>query len=456
MLILAASSLFAINDTPINLQLVALLEGFAGLYFAVELLRILVQPNGMGESHFLWQPQTTERLNSELRFVSFRWLPLILVAAVVHLLTPHSGEEAIGRAFMIVAQLAFVWHVGRLLTRDVRSGGSWLGGLPNRVRVMMLAIFVVLIANVIYGQVHTVTVVLGALLTTLFAGTGLLLLHETLMRWLRVARRRLRLAERLAQRTQTQAQVVVATEEGISAEEQAPDLGDVSSETQQLVTAGTIIIAGAALIFIWSPLLPALDAFARISLWSSTSLVDGEAVTNQITLATLVTVGVLAVFTLFAAKRLPALVEIVLRNRPSISPSARYTVSTLLNYAIVGTGIIAGLGALGLQWGQLQWLVAALGVGIGFGLQEIVANFISGLIILFERPIRVGDIVTIGDKDGVVTKIRIRATTLRDWDGKELLVPNKEFITGRLLNWTPVRFADAHHHPGGYSLRQRR
>ena len=80
--------------------------------------------------------------------------------------------------------------------------------------------------------------------------------------------------------------------------------------------------------------------------------------------------------------------------------------------------------------------MAALGVGIGFGLQEIVANFISGLIILFERPIRVGDIVTIGDKDGAITKIRIRATTLRDWDGKELLVPNKEFITGRLLNWT--------------------
>jgi potassium efflux system protein len=75
-------------------------------------------------------------------------------------------------------------------------------------------------------------------------------------------------------------------------------------------------------------------------------------------------------------------------------------------------------------------------VGIGFGLQEIVANFISGLIILFERPVRVGDIVTVGDTDGVVTKIQIRATTIRNWDRKELLVPNKEFVTGRLLNWS--------------------
>ena len=75
-------------------------------------------------------------------------------------------------------------------------------------------------------------------------------------------------------------------------------------------------------------------------------------------------------------------------------------------------------------------------MGIGFGLQEIVANFISGLIILFERPIRVGDVVTIGTTDGMVTRIRIRATTIRDFDRKELLVPNKEFISGRLLNWS--------------------
>ncbi|MBP8282439.1 MAG: mechanosensitive ion channel, partial [Chromatiaceae bacterium] len=66
----------------------------------------------------------------------------------------------------------------------------------------------------------------------------------------------------------------------------------------------------------------------------------------------------------------------------------------------------------------------------------IVANFISGIIILFERPVRVGDVVTIGQTTGTVTKIRIRATTVRNWDRQELLVPNKEFITNHLLNWT--------------------
>jgi potassium efflux system protein len=77
-----------------------------------------------------------------------------------------------------------------------------------------------------------------------------------------------------------------------------------------------------------------------------------------------------------------------------------------------------------------------MGLGLGFGLQEIFANFISGLIILLERPIRVGDVVTIGAVTGVVSRIHMRATTIIDGDRKELIIPNKEFITGQVLNWT--------------------
>ncbi|OPZ14721.1 MAG: Mechanosensitive channel MscK precursor [candidate division BRC1 bacterium ADurb.BinA364] len=69
-------------------------------------------------------------------------------------------------------------------------------------------------------------------------------------------------------------------------------------------------------------------------------------------------------------------------------------------------------------------------------MQEFFANFVSGAIILFERPVRVGDIVTVGDISGRVTRINLRATTILDWDRKELIVPNKEFITGRVVNWT--------------------
>jgi len=80
--------------------------------------------------------------------------------------------------------------------------------------------------------------------------------------------------------------------------------------------------------------------------------------------------------------------------------------------------------------------VTGLSVGIGFGLQKIIANFISGLIILFERPIRIGDYVTIGDQSGTVSRIKIRATTLKDLDNREILIPNEALISERVMNWT--------------------
>ncbi len=128
--------------------------------------------------------------------------------------------------------------------------------------------------------------------------------------------------------------------------------------------------------------------------------------------------------------------EILLYQQFGVNAGERYAAKTLVRYLIIAVGSLWALGKLGASWGQIQWLAAAIGVGIGFGLQEIFANFISGIIILFERPIRVGDVVTVGDTDGVVTRIQIRATTIRNWDRKELLVPNKEFVTQRLLNWT--------------------
>ena len=119
-----------------------------------------------------------------------------------------------------------------------------------------------------------------------------------------------------------------------------------------------------------------------------------------------------------------------------MDPGTRYAFITICRYLIITVGIIVAFGWLGVPWASYQWLVAAVTVGLGFGLQEIFANFVSGLIVLFEQPIRVGDVVSIGDVTGVVSKIRMRATTVTNWDRHDLIVPNKEFITGRLLNWT--------------------
>jgi potassium efflux system protein len=140
--------------------------------------------------------------------------------------------------------------------------------------------------------------------------------------------------------------------------------------------------------------------------------------------------------TFVLASNLPGLLEVLVLSRLSLAQGSAYATTTLLSYTIAGVGFVSTLSALGVSWDKLQWLVAALSVGLGFGMQEIFANFISGIMILFERPVRIGDTVTIGNLSGTVSKIRIRATTITDFDRKDIIVPNKTFITGQLINWS--------------------
>src|SRR5690606_34415174 len=142
------------------------------------------------------------------------------------------------------------------------------------------------------------------------------------------------------------------------------------------------------------------------------------------------------VVALLLAGNLPGLLEVSVLSRLQLAQGSAYAITMLLSYIIVGVGFVAMLGTLGVSWDKLQWLVAALSVGLGFGLQEIFANFVSGLIILFERPMRIGDTVTVGNLSGTVSRIRIRATTITDFDRKEIIVPNKTFVTSQLINWS--------------------
>jgi potassium efflux system protein len=143
-----------------------------------------------------------------------------------------------------------------------------------------------------------------------------------------------------------------------------------------------------------------------------------------------------AIITGVLVKNIPGVLELLLLKRTMLDSGARIAFSTLSRYAIMILGIIITFGFLNIGWSNIQWLAAALTFGLGFGLQEIVANFVSGLILLIERPVRVGDAVKIGQLQGRVTRTQIRATTITLWDRSEMVVPNKEFITQKLINWT--------------------
>jgi potassium efflux system protein len=113
-----------------------------------------------------------------------------------------------------------------------------------------------------------------------------------------------------------------------------------------------------------------------------------------------------------------------------------YALSSLLNYMVLALGFLLALGVLGLDLSKVTILAGAFGVGIGFGLQSVVNNFVSGLIVLFERPIHVGDVVEVGTLQGEVSRIGMRASTVRTGQGAEIIVPNAQLVTERVTNWT--------------------
>jgi small-conductance mechanosensitive channel len=147
------------------------------------------------------------------------------------------------------------------------------------------------------------------------------------------------------------------------------------------------------------------------------------------------------VITLYVAYLISAMIQFVLAEdvfpRLSLRPGLPYALSSLIKYAIVFVGFLLGLFALGVNLDRVTVIGGALGVGVGFGLQNIVNNFVSGLIVLFERPIRVGDAVQIADVLGEVRRIGIRSTTVRSWEGAEVIVPNSQLVADRVTNWTP-------------------
>jgi small-conductance mechanosensitive channel len=121
--------------------------------------------------------------------------------------------------------------------------------------------------------------------------------------------------------------------------------------------------------------------------------------------------------------------------RTRLDASARHAVGTLTRYAIILIGLLVVVQTAGIDLTTLNVLAGALGLGIGFGLQTIVANFIAGLIIMFERPIKIGDRIVVGDTEGDVVSIGARGTTVVDNDGIAVIVPNLKFITENVINW---------------------
>jgi small-conductance mechanosensitive channel len=139
---------------------------------------------------------------------------------------------------------------------------------------------------------------------------------------------------------------------------------------------------------------------------------------------------------LMAARLTRFVLEEEVFKRVNLSPGLPYAVLTMTNYVVIGAGLLIAFGQLGVERTRLTILAGAFSVGLGFGLQNIINNFVSGIILLFERPVKVGDVIQIGDAIGEVRRIGIRASVIGTRDGSDIIVPNGNLISNQFTNWT--------------------
>jgi small-conductance mechanosensitive channel len=146
--------------------------------------------------------------------------------------------------------------------------------------------------------------------------------------------------------------------------------------------------------------------------------------------------GVTVWASFFVSRIVRFVLEEEVYSRVKLAPGLHYSISKMVNYAILVVGFFIAILVLGFDLTRLTILVGAFGVGLGFGLQNIINNFVSGLILLFERPIKVGDVIQLGGNEGVVNHIGIRASIVEAPNGSEYIVPNASLISETVTNWT--------------------
>lgn len=159
-----------------------------------------------------------------------------------------------------------------------------------------------------------------------------------------------------------------------------------------------------------------------------------ELQSNTITLLTLLILTLIVLVAYLLSKYLQKIYSRQVADR--FSRGTDFMVKRLIHYSILLLGFIIGVETAGIDLSSLAMIAGFLSVGIGFGLQNITSNFISGLILLFERPIEVGDTVTVGEQLGTVTAINLRATEVNTWENVDIIIPNSAFVEQNVINWS--------------------
>lgn len=406
----------------------------------------LFKPQGVAEVFFEWRQNMTFLL-----FRQFKWARFVLVPAVFLTGIAGGGDQysenslALGRMALIIMMLAISYLFHRLAhprtglgENYYRQSQGWISSLRYLWYVLPLLLPLAIICFAVAGYYQSALELQEKLIVTLRLIFITALFHELAQSWLAVSKQKLALQNARQKRKRKQEEQInpSAPESGIIVAEELPDISKVHQQSDKLLTTVTAVIGLVGCWMIWSDIITAFSVLDRFVLWQHATLLDGKETLQPITLTNLLISLAYTALSFVFVSNFPALVDLLAAGKFEITPGSRYALIQLARYVLIVIAFLAIANELGGDWSQVQWLVAALSVGLGFGLQEIFANMVSGIILLFERPIRVGDTVTVGEVTGRVSRIQMRATHIVDWDRKELVVPNKIFITNQLINWT--------------------
>ena len=395
------------------------------------------RPGGLGIVHFDARPSTLRLLRKVVFRIGIIYVPAQVLAASTLYGDASEYSGTVGRFFFVAAHVWVVLLVVRMFkssqgllaaTAEKNSNGGRIK-LQYLLFAITLAVPTALIVLAWQGYLITaIELSLNFVATLTVMSLGELAYWMTL-RWFALKKRQLALAERLENwRNRKAAEETPESEGDLLVQEaeleQELDLEVIGEQTRRMMQFLYTVATVVAIFGLWSGTIPLVAVLEAVQVVGSLTL-----------LGLTQTIVILAVMTI-AVKNLPGVLELAVLRTTSVESGTRYAIVTLCRYTLMAIGFAAVASVLEIDWSKYAWIAAALSVGLGFGMQEVVTNFVCGIILLFERPVRVGDVVTVDGTTGTVTRIRMRATTITNWDRQELVVPNKTLITNTFLNWT--------------------
>ena len=414
----------------------------------LQYFKLIFAADGIASQHFYWSKQNVQLLAKQIGWLRFVSVPCMFLIASTSATKVTLHSDNLGRFALIINLLAISMFIARLLKpssgllKETLSNApdGWLAKLCFLWYPGLFLAPIVVIGFAVAGYYLSALELLQKMIATLRWVFAAIFIHAVVFRWLSLVNRQLAIAnakQKYRARHQHEKHVAGSEDSVVVIDEHQVDIPKINAQTIHLlnVLIGFGLILGFGLI--WKNILPAFSFLDQIVLWQHLALdANQQQSVQSVTLANLLLAGLYIFIMVVSVRNFSGVMELLLFRHLEVDAGSRYAVNQLARYSLVTISFIVVANELGGSWAQVQWLVAALGVGLGFGLQEIFANLVSGIILLFERPLRIGDTVTIGDVTSKVSRIQMRATTVIDWDHKELIVPNKTFITNQLVNWT--------------------